>query len=68
MSTPNQMVAYQKSVEEICKIIGADSLQYLSENGLEEAVKQGLSEKRKENAGYCSACFTGKYPLKVDDW
>jgi amidophosphoribosyltransferase len=65
MATPDQMVAYGKTEEEVCKIIGATSLRYLSHEGMEGAVREGITKK---DSGYCGACFTGKYPLKIDDW
>lgn len=49
-----QLIAYNRSVEEICGVIGADSLAYLEENRLEEMVG-GL--------GICKGCFNGIYPL-----
>lgn len=49
-----QLMAYQRSVEEICELIGADSLGYLKEERLSEIV---------EDLGVCKGCFTGKYPL-----
>jgi amidophosphoribosyltransferase len=68
LSTTDQMVGHGRSVEEICKEIHADSLQYLSHKGLEKAVKEGLSEENEKKSGYCGACFTGIYPVEVDDW
>ncbi len=56
MSTREEMVAHDRSVEEICKVIGADSLAYLSLDGVYEAV-QG------QRATHCDACFSGEYPL-----
>lgn len=50
-----QLIAYNHSVEEIRKIIGADSLAYLSIDRLREMV-DGLS--------ICDGCFTGKYPIE----
>ncbi|MGN0401231.1 MAG: amidophosphoribosyltransferase [Acetatifactor sp.] len=50
-----QLIAYKHSVEEICKIIGTDSLAYLKLERLEEIVN-GL--------GICKGCFSGKYPLE----
>ena len=50
-----QLIAYNRSVEEIREIIGADSLGYLEINRLEE-----LSEGLK----LCKGCFTGEYPLE----
>lgn len=50
-----QLIAYNRSVEQICKVIGADSLRYLREERLSEIV---------EGRGICTGCFTGKYPLE----
>ena len=50
-----QLIAYNRSVEQICKVIGADSLGYLREERLCEIV---------EGRGICTGCFTGKYPLE----
>lgn len=50
-----QLIAYNKSIEEIRKSIGADSLGYLSIERLEEMVN-GLN--------ICKGCFTGKYPME----
>jgi len=53
LNTKKELIAHNKSVEEICEQIGADSLSYISVDGLKCAV--GLP-------GLCLACFTGDYP------
>lgn len=50
-----QLIAHNRTVEEICKIIGADSLGYLREERLEQIV---------EGRSICKGCFNGKYPLE----
>lgn len=50
-----QLIAYNRTVPEICELIGADSLAYLKLERLEEIVG-GL--------GICKGCFTGKYPME----
>ena len=50
-----QLIAYNRSIEDIRKIIGADSLGYLEINRLREMV-DGLN--------ICKGCFTGNYPLE----
>ena len=50
-----QLIAYNRSVDEICKIIGADSLAYLRKERLVE-----ISGGRQ----YCHGCFTGEYPME----
>ena len=55
----NQLIAANKTIEEIRDYIGADSLAYLSLEGLKKACGDG------EATTYCTACYTGKYPT---DW
>jgi amidophosphoribosyltransferase len=57
----NQLIAANKSVEEIREYIRADSLAYLSLEGLKKACGEG------EKISYCSACYTGKYPTSIVD-
>jgi amidophosphoribosyltransferase len=56
MSTREEMIAHDRSVEEIAVELGADSLAYLSLDGVYEAV--GTPREV-----HCDACFTGDYPL-----
>jgi amidophosphoribosyltransferase len=58
MGTRWELIAAQKQVEEIREQIGADTLGYLSKEGLETAVE---TSKNK----LCMACFTGEYPRPV---
>jgi amidophosphoribosyltransferase len=58
LPTHEEFIAYEKNVEEIGKLIEADSLGYLSLGNMLKATGES-----KEN-GFCTACFTGKYPLK----
>jgi amidophosphoribosyltransferase len=62
VDTPSksQLIAANKSVEEIRDYVGADSLAYLSLEGLKEACGEGETT-------YCSACYTGDYPTKYVD-
>src|ERR1700685_717708 len=57
----NQLIAANKSVEEIREYIGADSLAYLSLEGLKRACGEG------PQISYCSACYTGRYPTNIVD-
>ncbi len=54
----SQLIAANKSVDEIRDYIGADSLAYLSLQGMREAC--GEDEKRN----YCTSCYTGIYPTE----
>ena len=58
MATRGELIAAQKSVTEICSFIGADSLGYLSIEGLIKAVALPKDI-------FCLACFTGDYPIPV---
>lgn len=62
--SPEELIAnmYNNDVEGIKKAIGVDSLHYLSPEGLVQAV----SEAHPNGNGYCTACFTGNYPVPVD--
>ncbi len=66
VDTPSkrQLIAANKSVEEIRQFIGADSLAYVSLEGLKKACGDG------QQTSYCTACYTGEYPtdfVAVDD-
>jgi len=58
VDTPDseELIASRMSVEEICKYIEADSLAYLSIEGMLSSINDTKSE-------YCFACFDGKYPI-----
>jgi len=55
MATQGELIAAQKSLEEIRAHVGADSLAYISIEGMMQALRA--------ESGYCNACFTGKYPF-----
>ncbi|MFC2154371.1 amidophosphoribosyltransferase [Candidatus Altiarchaeota archaeon] len=57
MQTKIEFIAAKKSVEQIRKTIGADSLLYTSQEGLVEAI--GLPKEK-----LCMACLTGEYPIR----
>lgn len=56
----DQLIAATKSVEDIKNQIGVDSLAYLSWHGMLEATREDPNH-------FCSACFTGDYPIAVPD-
>ena len=53
-----QLIAHSHTTEEIREMIGADSLGYMEIGKLKDMVG---------DLGYCDACFTGNYPMKVPD-
>ncbi|RYL93391.1 amidophosphoribosyltransferase [Sporolactobacillus sp. THM7-4] len=61
-STSSELIAATHSVEEIREKIGADSLVFLSVEGMKEAIGRNPAMK---NCGQCMACFTGNYPTKI---
>lgn len=61
-STTEELIAANHTVEEIREMIGADSLVFLSEEGLIEAISRPYEG---EYRGQCMACFTGKYPTEI---
>ena len=58
MATSSELIANKLSVEKIRKLIGADSLGFLSVENLKESVEAS-------DNNYCKACFTGDYPMPV---
>jgi amidophosphoribosyltransferase len=64
MATRSQLIAHQKSVAEIAAHIGADSLAYLSLEGMQAAVRAATGSAE----GHCTACFSGNYPVNIPEW
>ncbi|KIL72380.1 amidophosphoribosyltransferase [Bacillus badius] len=61
-STREELISASHSVEELRQAIGADSLTFLSVEGLIEAIGH---EKQNSHCGQCLACFTGEYPTEI---
>jgi len=51
------LIAANKTVKEVADFIKVDSLEYLSLEGMLGVMKSGKD--------FCSACFNGKYPVKI---
>lgn len=58
--TQEELIAFEKTPEDIRQIIGADSLGYLSLDGLRSTAA------REVKIGICDGCFSGHYPVAVD--
>ena len=58
VSSKANLIACQMSIEEIRRKIGADSLGYLSIEGIKKVAE-------RPNCEYCVGCFTGQYPIPV---
>lgn len=54
-----ELIANNREVEDIRRFLGVDSLAYLSHEGM-------LNSVASANAGYCTACFNGDYPIPID--
>jgi amidophosphoribosyltransferase len=67
VDTPSRdkLMAAQHSIAEMAKLIGVDSLAFISLDGLYQAL--GETKRNKEMPQYCDACFTGEYPLPLTD-
>lgn len=66
IDTPDrkELIAAQKSIEEIRQAINADSLHFLSKDGLLSAIGRPNVEY---NRGHCTACFDNSYPTRVTE-
>ncbi len=53
--TKDELIASNRTIEEIREFLAADSLGYLSLEGMIKAISEG--------GGFCTACFTGEYPI-----
>ena len=59
--TKAELISSGHDVEEVRKEIGADSLAFISVEGMFEA----LRSCNKEQYGFCKGCFTGEYPMAI---
>ncbi|MCX7804987.1 MAG: amidophosphoribosyltransferase [Planctomycetota bacterium] len=58
--TRTELLAYGRTEEEICRFLGVDSIGYLSVEGM-------LSCVSRPSGHYCTACWTGRYPVEPED-
>jgi len=67
IDTPHRkdLISNGTSPDELCKSLGADSLAFISVEGLLESLKTSCPEGNIGSGGYCLACFTGEYPISV---
>lgn len=62
LPTSKELIASGKSEEEVREWLGATSLKYLPISALEEVIKEGGQDTKD----FCTACFTGNYPIPLD--
>jgi amidophosphoribosyltransferase len=60
-----ELLAHTMDVEQMRRFIGADSLQFLSHDGLYRAT--GEKGRNSQQPQFCDACFTGDYPISLTD-
>ncbi|XP_066998656.1 amidophosphoribosyltransferase isoform X2 [Anabrus simplex] len=63
--TREELIANKLDSFKLAKHVGADSLEYLSVDGLVQAVRHGI-KTRSTSVGHCTACLTGVYPEKLE--
>ncbi len=56
-----QLIATNRTIEQMCEMIGADSLAFLPVEHLRDIIPDA-------GCGYCDGCFSGKYPIDVDKY
>ena len=61
IDSKENLIACQMTIPEICSHIGADTLGYLSVEGVQSLA----TPEMKPQCGFCTACFTGDYPIEV---
>lgn len=73
--TKEELIANKPEFKDLAGYIGADSVEYLTVEGLVSAVQEGVASFQKENisfrnshkgVGHCTACLTGKYPVELE--
>jgi len=63
--TTSELLAHRMDVEEMRRFIGADSLAFISMDGLYRAM--GEKERDPVSPKFCDACFSGAYPISLSD-
>jgi amidophosphoribosyltransferase len=68
VDTPNEhaLVAHEMGIEEMCRFIGADSLAFVSIDGLYRAMGEAAG-RDPAAPRFCDACFSGDYPIALTD-
>ncbi|MEH7373738.1 amidophosphoribosyltransferase [Neobacillus drentensis] len=61
-STKEELIASDKSIEEMRELIGADTLTFISVEGMIEAIGRKDGDG---TSGYCLGCFNGNYPTEI---
>ena len=59
MATSEELIAHNRSVEQVRSFLEVDSLAYLSLEGMVSCMSRNTSD-------YCTACWSGKYKIPID--
>lgn len=59
----NELISSNHEINEICKEIGADSLAFISLEGMIGALNESFNDDAKKQTGFCRGCFCGEYPI-----
>ncbi|KAG4079083.1 hypothetical protein HA402_001054 [Bradysia odoriphaga] len=60
--TRGELIANEMNPAQLAKHVGADSLAYLSVDGLRKAVRHNMKTSKPNESDHCTACLTGEYP------
>jgi amidophosphoribosyltransferase len=63
IATYQELIAHRLTVAQICRHLGADSLGFLSLEGLSASIACSPDKGASWGCGFCTGCFTGEYPL-----
>jgi amidophosphoribosyltransferase len=64
--TRDELIGNKLNPRDLAKAVNADSLEYLSVDGLVRAVRTNLKTKDPKSVGHCTACLTGEYPMELE--
>ena len=64
--TTDELIANHMNAKQLAVHLGANSLVYLSVDGLKKAVQQGIIGNTSRTVGHCTACLTGEYPVELE--
>ncbi|XP_056879540.1 amidophosphoribosyltransferase-like [Takifugu flavidus] len=71
--TKEELIANKPEFKDIAGYIAADSVKYLTIEGLVSAVQEGIATKQEnkvivsqKRVGHCTTCLTGKYPVELE--
>jgi len=67
IDTPHRkdLISNGASPDQLCASLGADSLAFISVEGLLESLKRAEAGNIQQPGGYCLGCFTGEYPIHI---